>query len=282
MGDAAEAVVEQLKRLGVSGYEAKAYAALVAGGQPLSGYEVAKQSGVPRSTVYETLSKLIARGAAFEVRAGDGSTAYLALPGEALLARLRRDFAEAAEGLASALPDLATPVRASLVHHLQGQKAVLERARDVIDGAVVDLHLSMWAEEAAVLVPLARTAEGRGVDVSIVAFGGEFEPVGMTVPHRFSSPEVVLERVGCRLLVVAADRRSVLIGGAAGGEMWGLYADDPAVVLVAVEFVRHDIAMQVLVERWGGEEAAERLNEDPVLGHLATGRGAPALDLRRH
>jgi HTH-type transcriptional regulator, sugar sensing transcriptional regulator len=147
---------------------------------------------------------------------------------------------------------------------------------------VVDLHLSMWAEEAAVLVPLARTAEGRGVDVSIVAFGGEFEPVGMTVPHRFSSPEVVLERVGCRLLVVAADRRSVLIGGAAGGEMWGLYADDPAVVLVAVEFVRHDIAMQVLVERWGGEEAAERLNEDPVLGHLATGRGAPALDLRRH
>jgi HTH-type transcriptional regulator, sugar sensing transcriptional regulator len=280
MGDAAEAVVEQLKRLGVSGYEAKAYAALVAGGQPLSGYEVAKQSGVPRSTVYETLSKLIARGAAFEVRAGDGSTNYLALPGEALLARLRRDFTEAAEGLAAALPDLSTPVRASLVHHLQGQKAVLERARDVIDGAVVDLHLSMWAEEATVLAPLARSAEGRGVDVSIVAFG-EFEPVGMTVPHRFSSPEVVLERVGCRLLVVAADRRSVLIGGAAGGEMWGLYADDPAVVLVAVEFVRHDIAMQVLVERWGGEEAAERLNEDPVLAHLATGRGAPALDLRR-
>lgn len=282
MGDAAELVVEQLKRLGISGYEAKAYAALVAGGQPLSGYEVAKQSGVPRSTVYETLNKLITRGAAFEVRADDGSTAYLALPGESLLARLRRDFAEASEGLASALPDLASPVRASLVHHLRGQKAVLERARDLIDGAMVDLHLSMWAEEAGVLAPLARSADARGVDVSIVAFGGEFEPVGMTVPHRFSSPEVVLERVGCRLLVVAADRRAVLIGGAVAGEMWGLYADDPAVVLVAVEFVRHDIAMQILVERLGGEEAAERLNADPVLAHLATGRGAPALDLRRH
>jgi sugar-specific transcriptional regulator TrmB len=280
MGDAAELVVEQLKRLGISGYEAKAYAALLAAGRALSGYEVAKQSGVPRSTVYETLNKLIARGAAFEVRADDGSTAYLALPGESLLARLRRDFAEAVEGLSSALPDLATPVRASLVHHLRGHKAVLERARDLIDGAVVDLHLSMWEEEAAVLAPLARAAEARGVDVSVVAFG-EVEGVGLTVPHRYSSPEVVLERVGCRLLVVAADRRAVLIGGAAAGEMWGLYADDPAVVLVAVEFVRHDIAMQVLLERLGGVDAAERLADDPVLAHLAAGRGSPELDLRR-
>jgi hypothetical protein len=52
-------------------------------------------------------------------------------------------------------------------------------------------------------------------------------------------------------------------------------------VLVAVEFVRHDIAMQVLVERLGGEDAAERLNDDPVLAHLALGRGSPELDLRR-
>ena len=40
----------------------------VAAGTPLNGYEVAKRSGVPRSTVYETLAKLVGRGAAYEVR----------------------------------------------------------------------------------------------------------------------------------------------------------------------------------------------------------------------
>ena len=68
-----EQAQELLKGAGLSGYEAKAYLALLAGGEPMNGYEVAKASGVPRSTVYETLGKLVARGAAFEVN-GDGGT----------------------------------------------------------------------------------------------------------------------------------------------------------------------------------------------------------------
>jgi transposase len=67
-----QSVISELQRLGMSGYEAKAYVALVAAGSPLNGYEVAKRSGVPRSTVYETLAKLVGRGAAYEVRAGGG------------------------------------------------------------------------------------------------------------------------------------------------------------------------------------------------------------------
>jgi len=63
------AIVERLQHLGMSGYEAKAYVALVASGVPINGYEVAKKSGVPRSTVYEPLGKLAARGAAFEGKA---------------------------------------------------------------------------------------------------------------------------------------------------------------------------------------------------------------------
>ena len=51
----------------MSGYESKAYLALLAHGAQMNGYEVAKASGVPRSTVYESLSKLVVRGAAFEL-----------------------------------------------------------------------------------------------------------------------------------------------------------------------------------------------------------------------
>src|SRR3954467_3727444 len=98
-----QSVVEELQRLGMSGYEAKAYLALVAAGSPLTGYEVAKRSGVPRSTVYETLAKLVAREAAFEVRADPESTIYVALPPDTLLRRVRRVFDDNLDRLSGSL-----------------------------------------------------------------------------------------------------------------------------------------------------------------------------------
>ena len=63
------------------------------GGQPLNGYEVAKASGAgPRSTVYETLAKLVARGAAYEVRSGEESIEYMPLPPASLVSRPRREI----------------------------------------------------------------------------------------------------------------------------------------------------------------------------------------------
>src|SRR5665647_693368 len=84
-------VVERLQQLGMSGYEAKAYVALISADRPVNGYEVAKRSGVPRSTVYETLSKLVARGAAYEVKGPESSTDYLPLPPAHLLDRMQRE-----------------------------------------------------------------------------------------------------------------------------------------------------------------------------------------------
>jgi len=104
-----QSVIEELQHLGMSGYEAKAYVALVAAGTPLNGYEVAKHSGVPRSTVYETLGKLVGRGAAYEVRAGEASVGYISLPPNALLDRMRREFDRSIDTLRSALPEVASP-----------------------------------------------------------------------------------------------------------------------------------------------------------------------------
>ena len=108
-----QSVIEELQHLGMSGYEAKAYVALVAAGTPLNGYEVAKHSGVPRSTVYETLGKLVGRGAAYEVRAGEASVGYISLPPNALLDRMRREFDRSIDTLRSALPEVASHRRSA-------------------------------------------------------------------------------------------------------------------------------------------------------------------------
>lgn len=266
-----ERAQELLRDVGMSGYEAKAYLALLAAGEPLNGYEVAKASGVPRSTVYETLGKLVARGAAFETRHPANGTAYLALPAETLLARLRRDTAATIEGLTDVLPRIRGRSDTRVVQHLHGRTALLERAVDVADAATRSLFVSMWPAELEEVRAALAAATARRVEVTVLAFGevdaGD-PPIGEVVAHRYSSPEVVLERMGSRVFTLVADHRAVLVGGVDGSEVWGLWSDDPAVAMVAAEYVRHDIALQLIGERLRASGLEDFWRNDPALERL--------------
>lgn len=272
--------LELLKSAGMSGYEAKAYVALLVAGRPLNGYEVAKASSVPRSTVYETLSKLVARGAAFEVNRPDNGTAYVALPADALVGRLRRELSGTIDGLAEVLPELGGVSEAHLVQHVDGLEGVLHRAIDLIEGARQDLFVSVWPDELERLRPALLDAVARAVEVSLISFGEFAEPIGRSYVHHYSEPEVVLARLGCRIFTVVADRHAALIGGVDGDEVWGMWSDDPAVALVAAEYVRHDIALQLIGDRLREAGLEEFWRTDPELERLRA--SSAVIDSLRH
>ena len=58
-----DGLVNKLMRIGFTEYQAKAYVALTRK-NPVTGYELSKNSGVPRSMIYEVAGKLVERGAA--------------------------------------------------------------------------------------------------------------------------------------------------------------------------------------------------------------------------
>jgi sugar-specific transcriptional regulator TrmB len=273
-------VIERLQHLGMSGYEAKSYLALIAAGGPLNGYEVAKRSGVPRSTVYETLAKLVSRGAAFEVRGTSDAVEYLPLPARSLLERLGRDYSASLDALGHMLPAIAAPPTAHLIHDLRGRESLLERARDVVAGARRELFLSVWPEEMEVIGDEVAKASQRNVDISVIAFGEVPDPVGHTYLHELSSPDVALENLGCRLFTLVGDRQEAVIGGFTETGAWGVYTDNPAVVLLSVEYIRHDIAIQLFGRRFDAEEIREFWRDDPDMQRLRADRGLPAATLR--
>src|SRR5207237_6611199 len=94
MPDSTDQVVERLARLGFSLYEARTYVGLLAAGGS-TGYSVANVTGVPQPKVYETLRRLVDRGAA--VQSGVRPARYTAVPPEVILARLDGDFRERLE-----------------------------------------------------------------------------------------------------------------------------------------------------------------------------------------
>lgn len=243
-----EQALELLKEAGLSGYEAKAYLALLAAGEPMNGYEVAKASSVPRSTVYETLGKLVARGAAFEVNDTSNAVSYVPLAADALIGRLRRRHNETIGGLETVLPALGRTLDARVVQHLTGRDEVISRAIDVMESASRSLWMSIWPEESGEFLGAVDDALGRGVDAFTIAYGDVGQLGGRVYTHSYSSPEVVLDRLQCRLSIVVADHDQALIVGVTGSTVWGMWSDDRAVALLAAEHVRHDIALQLTAE----------------------------------
>jgi len=267
-------LINQLGRLGMSGYEAKAYLALVTASRPLNGYEVAKVSGVPRSTVYETLGKLVARGAAFEARTSHEAVAYLPLPPNSLLARMSSEFNASLDVLRKELPRLAAPQEAHLIHNIADREALLERAADVIRESRWDLYVSVWPEELDDLRPALDEAAARGVEVTMLVFGEDTAEVGNTYRHRYSPPEFVMEYLGHRLFCVVSDSQRAVVGGFRQETGWGVYSDNPAVVLLSTEYVRHDIAMQILGTHLGSDQVTALMRSDPEFVRLRAARSA--------
>ena len=201
-------------------------------------------------------------------RADDDGVGYVPLPPEALLDRMRRDFDSSVATLEADLPGLASPEQVRMVHSLNERAALVDRARDVVVGATAELFVSGWPDDLAGLKPAVRDAEQTGVQVATVVFGRDADPVGWTTEHRYSSPETVEANLGRRLLVVAADRTKAVIGGLAGDRTWGLYTDDPAAVLLAVDYVRHDIAMPRVADHYADRGFAEFWGNDPGIERL--------------
>ena len=201
--------VNQLVGLGFSEYEAKAYVAMHRLG-PATGYQIAKESGVPRSTVYQVLDKLVGRGAAFTQSLGD-LTRYLPVPADLLLERLRCEFDTALAELTRGFENLAgSPTPAGQAWTVVGRDNVFAMARELIERARTEVVVCVGDDdELDQLLPWLRRAHARGLRVqtlSPVAYDAGDMPVTV-----YDDGWALRQRVGHGLTLVT-DGSEALIG----------------------------------------------------------------------
>lgn len=241
--------VELLQQAGMSGYEAKAYVALLGASSPMNGYEVAKTSGVPRSTVYETLAKLVRRGAAMTVSADDGSSRYIALESDRFVAGLRRDLSSTLDGLDAILAEVSGDQNTTVVVHVNGRAQVRDRFIDVINNSRERCWLSVWPRGADEIRASVTAAADRGVEITSVVFGRGVDLPGQVIEHEYSDPATVVDVMGCLFYVAVADQSEAIVGIRENGSTWGVWSDDLAIVTLALQYVYHDISMQLMGKR---------------------------------
>ena len=144
-------VTALLQQLGFSEYEARAYLALLQR-NPLTGYELAKVSGLPRANIYAVLQKLEERGAVVRLEAPSG-TRYAPVAPTELTQRIASRFQDVLSATQQALKDLAAPADTEHIWNIQGYAALIDHAHALIEAthdrqrfraAATRQHTSAW------------------------------------------------------------------------------------------------------------------------------------------
>nr|NJM02749.1 TrmB family transcriptional regulator [Desulfobacula sp.] len=90
--DQALPVMNDMKRLGFSEYECKAYLKLLEE-FPLNGYTLSKNSGIPRSRIYEVLKNLMGKQMVFEQTEEKNKVYYPVAP-DVFIKKLKESYKE--------------------------------------------------------------------------------------------------------------------------------------------------------------------------------------------
>ena len=246
MTDHGEAIAERLTQLGFTHYEARTYLGLLQT-DTATGYSVANDTGVPQPKVYETLRRLVERGAA--VRTGDNPARYRAIPPDALLQGIEKDFAArvaAARHDLETLPRRESPAQLLPVSRVESFGPALDAASAAIVSARTRVYLSGNRDELAGLRAAVGQAADAGVEFVVVHFGRlPFpSPPGQVIRHASTDGAIYRSR-HARHLAVAVDLRWALWGVARDGKQWDiLTSESPLLAGLVKAYIRHDMFVQ--------------------------------------
>ena len=253
-------VIVALTELGFSQYEARTYAGLI-GREPMTGYAVAKETLVPQPKVYETLGRLVERGAVLQV---SGSPAkFVAVAPARVLSELEREFRQR---LATVELEVSRMRRESdQVQELRLYKEtnswieIVSAASHLISGAAERIYVSGHGAYLDALGEAIVSADRRGARIDVLCFG---EPPfslhnGIVIRHS-STDGIVYRHHQSRHLAVTCDTAGALWALAPEGDTWeAVWSDhDPLLTALVKGFIRHDIFSQRMFRDFSTEMLA--------------------------
>ena len=229
--------IDKLVKIGFSEYEAKAYIALLRE-SPVTGYQLSKLSGVPRSMIYEVLGKLTARGAAMTLRTG-GATKYAPVPAIEFLDQLRREHEELTDSLKDDLAILTAAPNLEYVWHIEGHDNIMAKAMEMIDQAKSGIYQALLPATFPTLKSSLEGAVARGVRVVIYTASALELPGGQVVVAPLS--EEALTQVGGLGLILVIDGEEVLVAEwLPATQARASWTSSPLLVFIAEHHLRTD------------------------------------------
>ena len=243
--------VQGLVELGFSEYEARAYIELLRE-SPRGAYELAKDSGVPSSKIYQALARLVDRQAAIPIME-DGKTRYVPIDPKELLALRRLRVDQQLETLETQLLEESRDGKLSYIWNINEYHSLHDQLRLMIRETQRELVLSCWPEDIIGLAPELTALAKTNAKIAIVLFGagtlGQDLESQIAIYHHPIEDTIYAERGGRGLTMVSDGNRALVATIVADQKLEGAWSMNRGFVLLAEDYVKHDIYLMKIVAR---------------------------------
>jgi sugar-specific transcriptional regulator TrmB len=201
-------IARKMCDLGFTKYEAKAYVSLLHD-YPVTRYELSKNSGVPRSAIYDVIRRLESRGAVSVISTKPEK--YLPLPPEQFLKMLEQRYQQKIQIFHQSLSEMETKVEPEQLWNLSGYTNLISKAKDMIKEANGEIYLSAWRSEILEFEKELMEAEKRGIKIVLFSFT-RTPKVGHVFSYELNETE--LEKVWDHKIILVRDHEELLMGEA--------------------------------------------------------------------
>ncbi|WP_050614407.1 TrmB family transcriptional regulator [Bacillus testis] len=247
-----------LKEFGFSQYESQVYEVLVSSDEPMDVTLIAKYSGVPKTKIYEVISRMVDKGMVMEA-VSDKKKTYTALPLELAVERLTAEF----ESNIKKFKENTSKKTFSddRVWTFKVQSTIEAQNKQLIRNAKKSITMSGWNRDFQVYLPLLEQKEKEGLDVKIHVVG-EIEADLSNLYYFIPTEEdVFLEPF--QLLVI--DDREIIFATAEEGSWQAIRTMSQPFVKVFSEFFYHDVVLTKILGKYN-----ETLMNDPEIKNIVT------------
>jgi len=231
-------LLEDMKKLGLNQYEAKAYTKLLEN-FPLNGYSLSKTSGVPRSKIYEVLDNLLKKQLVFSKKIESGLV-YFPLEPKLFISKIKKNYESVLKNVEEKTNELYLK---NIVHYdtkiLSGRKEIFSFLNLIIGLAEERIEVSIWDEEFLQLSDSLIEAEKRGIIVKGIYFGYNNKLKNVLTHRRLKT---YLSEKEERNIVVIIDRKEAITGIVSRGEASQVsWTNDPGIIDITSDYIVHDL-----------------------------------------
>jgi sugar-specific transcriptional regulator TrmB len=234
-----DTIKQKVQDLGFTSYEAMAYVSLLEI-NPVTRYELGKNSGVPRSAIYNVIQKLEKMGAVNAYSSEPEK--YVPLPPDQLLEFLERQFHDKIEKAREHLKDFESKIIPDHLWNIVGYNNLIIKIRELIQKAEEGLYISTWKRELKLFKSDIEDAIARGVEVIIYSFTDL--PIEGAKTFCYNLSEKELEKIWAHKTIVIADKEELVMGEAAKEEnKKTVWTKNRALIDIALNHIILDITI---------------------------------------
>ncbi|MBU5590202.1 TrmB family transcriptional regulator [Clostridium sp. MSJ-4] len=241
-------IINLLKNFNFTESESKVYISLLKNGAG-TGYEISKNSSVPRSKVYNILEILMDKGCVV-ISKKTNPVNYSAVPIDEFINNIKSNVDQSLGEVKKELISYNQTMDLDNMWYIRGYKNIFNKCKNLLNSAKKDVYIQVWKEDIDNVYEELKSLEERVDEVVIILYSANNDyDVNLRSFYKHGFEKDMLEESGGRWVNIVVDSNEMIFGHIQNDKNAEvIWTQSKPMVFLAKENIRHDAYCLKLIE----------------------------------